>query len=74
LQSAAGWVQGSLGRPHVVGKGLNICGQGGVWQVMVMACQGTGEVAQGASGASILSRWVVGGVEGVGAGVRAAGK
>jgi len=44
-----------------VGKGLNICGQGGVWQVMVMARQGAGELAQGASGASILSKRVVGG-------------
>ncbi len=67
-------MQGSLGWPHVVGKGLNICGQGGVWQVMVMACQGAGELAQDVSGASSLSRRVVGGVEGVGAGVRAVGK
>jgi len=57
-----------------MGKGLNICGQGGVWQVMVMAHQGAGELAQDASGASSLSRWVVGRVEGVGAGVGTADK
>jgi len=57
-----------------MGEGLNICGQGNVGQVMVVACQGTGKLVQVASGASSLSRRVVGSIKGVGAGVGAVDK
>jgi len=51
---------GSLGQPHIMCEGLNIFGQGNVGQVMVVMHQGGGKWVQVASGASSLSRRVVG--------------
>jgi len=53
-------MQTSLGRPHVVSKGLNIVGQGNGGLGMEVMHQGVGREAQVASGASGLSRRVVG--------------
>jgi len=60
----SGLEAGSLGQPHILGEGLNSCSQGNVGWVMVVACQGHGSLAQGASGTSCLSRRVVGRVKG----------
>jgi len=55
------WMWASLGQLHIMSKGLNICGQGKVGQVMVVMHQGGGMGVQVASGARSLSRRMMGG-------------
>jgi len=68
IVETSGLDAGSLGQLQILGEGLNSCSQGNVGWVMVVACQGGGGLAQGASGTSCLSRWVVGRVRGAGVG------
>jgi len=42
LRNQVDWVQASLGRPHIMGQGLDIFGRGGGRQVVVVARQGSG--------------------------------
>jgi len=55
------WMQASLRRLHIMSKGLKNFGQESVGQVMVVTHWGSGRGAQVASGASVLSRRVMGG-------------
>jgi len=54
------WVRASLGQSHIVSEGLSILGQGEVGRGMGVMHQGSGRGVQVASGASSLSRRVVG--------------
>jgi len=52
-------VQAGLGRPHILGEGLNILGQREVGRGMVMARRSGGSGVQVASGTGSLSMGVV---------------
>jgi len=42
LQKQVDWLQAGLGRPHIMSQGLDIFGQGGGRQVMVVTRQDSG--------------------------------
>ncbi len=52
-------MQAGLGRPHIMGQGLDILGQGEIGRGMVVAHQGSGRGVQVASGTGSLSMGVV---------------